>query len=102
MNICSNGRTIRICADENLDWRIFKIFDRAAAQASCGKIKSIEVDFQKTRIIRDSGLNMLLMLVKLSGLSSNQIVLVNCRPEIQERLYETRFSGRFHVAQETY
>jgi len=38
---------------------------------------------------------MLLMLIKESGQSSDDIALVNCQPEIRSQLASCRFSGRF-------
>jgi len=55
----------------------------------------MEIDLCKTRIIRRSGLAMLLMLIKESGQSSDDIALVNCQPEIRSQLASCRFSGRF-------
>ena len=89
------SRKLRICTDECLDWRSYNLFDSAAQKSNYHPIQEIEIDLRNTRVIKDSGLTMLLMLIKQSGLTRDGIALVNCRPEVRSRLAECSFSGRF-------
>jgi len=93
-----NGRTLMISADESLDCQIHSEFSEAAIVASYPWIKNIEIDLRSTKIIRDSGLSILLMLSRKSGLQRDQIKLVNCRPEIRVRLKRCKFVGDLQVA----
>ena len=92
-------RMLRIEADEYLDWRSYHIFYEAAFRCSHRLIKAMEIDLSKTRVITRSGLSMLLMLIKESGLSSDAIVLMNCQPEIRSQLASCSFSRRFQLPQ---
>lgn len=94
------GRTVAIRAGERLDWRIHTIFSQAASLVSdtASTCSGIEIDLRKTRLIRDSGLSMLNMLSKKSGLPRTQIRLVNCSPEIRARLYASGLAGSVEVS----
>lgn len=92
----ATSRKLRIRTDECLDWRSYNLFDSAALKSNYHPIKEIEIDLRNTRVIKDSGLTMLLMLIKQSGQARDGIALVNCRPELRSRLAECTFSSRFH------
>ena len=94
----SNGKTLLIRADKTLDCNTHSMFSDAALVASSPWINDIEIDLSKTTLIRDSGLSMLSMLGKKSGLKRCQIRLVNCRPEIQTRLIQSPLTSFLHVA----
>lgn len=88
---------LKILTGKCLDWRSFNLFDSASLKSNILSIQYIEIDFCNTRIIKASGLTMLLMLIKNSGLPREHIALVNCRPEIRDQLAECTFSGRFQL-----
>jgi anti-anti-sigma regulatory factor len=94
----ANGRTLVIRADESLDCQIHSDFSQAAIVASYPWIKNIEIDLRSTTIIRDSGLSILSMLSRKSGLQRNHIKLVNCRPEIRARLRKCKLVRDLLVA----
>lgn len=93
------GRTIAIRADERLDWRVHNIFSQAVTLACSASqsLSDIVIDLRKTRLIRDSGLSMLSMLCKKTGLPREQIRLVNCSPEIRARLNASARAGTVRV-----
>ena len=97
MKLKPDKRTIKISADECLDWKSYNLFYETAFKCCHRLIKKMEIDLCKTRIIRRSGLAMLLMLIKESGLSSEAIALVNCKPEIRSQLANCSFSRRFQL-----
>ena len=90
-------RLLKIRADECLDWRSFPLFDKIANNCSHQPVSKMEIDLCKTRAIKRSGLTVLLMMIKESGLSRDEIALVNCRPEIRSQLSSCNFSSRFHL-----
>jgi anti-anti-sigma regulatory factor len=88
-------RTIRICAGECLDANSYSLFYEAVFRCGHRLIEKLEIDLCKTRIIKRSGLAMLLLLIKESGLASDAIALLNCQPEIRSQLASCHFSRRF-------
>ena len=92
------GKTLLIRADKTLDCKTHSVFSEAALVASYPWINDIEIDLRKTTLIRDSGLSMLSMLRKKSGLQRRHIKLVNCRPEIRSRLIQSPLARFLHVA----
>ncbi len=92
------GRTVKIRTDERLDCKIHSILSQVAILANSPWIENIEIDLQDTSIIRDSGLSMLAMLCKKSGLSRNHIGVVNCHPELRTQLIKSKLSGCLNVA----
>jgi anti-anti-sigma regulatory factor len=92
------GRTLLIKTDQILDLETFSMFSNAALVASYPWINDIEIDLRSTTTIRDSGLSMLLMLSKKSGMKKPQIRLLNCSPEIRDQLTRHRLDNRLEVA----
>ena len=91
------GAVITIEIDENLDLTSHGVFSDASRLAGHADVRSIEVDLGKTRTVRDSGLAMLLMLSKLTDHNRNPIRLINCRPEISNRLTASGEATRFRI-----
>jgi anti-anti-sigma regulatory factor len=90
-------QTLKVRADECLDWRSYNLFDEAALNCSQRSIRKMQIDLRHTRSIRRSGLTMLLQLIKQSGLPGDNIAIVNCRPEIRSQLAGCSFSNRFRL-----
>jgi hypothetical protein len=93
----SDGRVIRIEADERLDLSVHGVFVHACKLAEYPNLRAIEVNLGKTRHIRDSGLAMLLMLREGAGHFDKTIKLFNCSPEIRNRLQESRVLTGFQI-----
>jgi len=51
----------------------------------------------KTRKIRGSGVDMLLMLHELTCCESNRIRLINCNPDIRNQLITSKVGQHFQV-----
>ena len=90
-------QTLKVRADECLDWRSYPLFDEAALNCSHRAIRKMQIDLRNTRSIKRSGLMMLLQLIKQSGLPGDNIAIVNCRPEIRSQLAGCSFSNRFRL-----
>ena len=88
---------ITIETEESLDVTSHGVFVNASRLAKRTDVTSIEVDLGKTRIVRDSGLAMLLMLSDLTDRSRNPIKLINCSPVIRNRLTATSVATRFQI-----
>ncbi len=95
--ISSTGRTMRICASKYLDLQEHATFSNAAIIASYALVDDIEIDLQKTRIVRDSGLALLLMLYRRAKLKNSRIKLLNCPKELQNRLFRNNIAGHFQI-----
>jgi ABC-type transporter Mla MlaB component len=95
--INDTGRTLRIWVSDCLDLQLHGVFTKAALVASYILINDIEIDLQNTREIRDSGLALLLMLARKSGLQHGSIKLVNCPRELRSRLLQNNLNGHFQV-----
>ena len=93
----SDGRVIRIEADERLDLSVHGAFVHACKLAEYPNLRAIEVNLVKTRHILDSGLAMLMMLRERAGHLDNGIKLFNCSPEIRNRLVESRVLTGFQI-----
>jgi len=95
--LTSSGRVVIIETDEDLDLRSRDVFVYACKLAEYADVSGIEVNLGKTRNIRASGVDMLLMLhQRMNGLS-DRIRLVNCRANIRHQLATSRVGKRFHV-----
>jgi ABC-type transporter Mla MlaB component len=93
----TDGRVIRIEADEHLDLSVHGVFVHACKLAEYPNLRAIEVNLGRTRHIRDSGLAMLLMLREGAGHFGKNIKLFNCSPEIRNRLQESRVLTGFQI-----
>ena len=91
------GRTLRIWASENLDIRSHEDFSNAAMVANYRLIDRIEIDLKNTRIIRDSGLALLLMLSRKTGLRKEHFRLLNCSEDLQARLSSNNLACHFQI-----
>lgn len=90
-----SGRTLRIRTNENLDLQQHGIFSKAAIVADYTLIDDIEIDLENTRIIRDSGLALLLMLSRKS--KSGCIRILNCPKDLQKLLSMNNSAGYFQI-----
>jgi hypothetical protein len=90
-------RTLKIWACENLDIRLHSAFTNAALVAGYSLVDDIEVDLKNTRIIRDSGLALLMMLRRKSGRQCERIRLVNCPQDLQARLSRDKLGNQFQI-----
>ena len=93
----SHGRVISIETDEHLDLRAEGVFRHACQLAEDPDLGAIEVNLEKTRRIRGSGVAMLNMLRERTSLEKNPIRLVNCSPEIRRQLLTCNVGRQFHV-----
>ncbi|MEZ5541002.1 MAG: hypothetical protein R3F42_03050 [Pseudomonadota bacterium] len=96
--INDTGRTLRIWANESLDLQQHDTFSKAAIVASYTLINDIEIDLQNTRIIRDSGLALLLMLRRKTRQRNGSMRLINCPAELQTRFSNTSLAGDLRIA----
>jgi ABC-type transporter Mla MlaB component len=95
--LSETGRTLKIWASENLDIRLHKDFSNAAIVANYRLIDDIEIDLKNTRIVRDSGLALLLMLSRKTGLQKDHIRLLNCPADLEARLSSNSLAGHFQI-----
>jgi hypothetical protein len=93
----SIGRVISIETDEELDLKSHGVFVDACRLAGHPEQSTIDVNLMKTRKIRGSGVDMLLMLRELTGFESNRIRLINCNPEIRNQLITSKVGQHFQV-----
>lgn len=91
------GRTLRIWASESLDLQQHETFTKAALVASYTLINDIEIDLQNTRIIRDSGLALLMMLRRKTRRQDRRIRLINCPEELRTRFFSNALAGDFQI-----
>ena len=89
-----HGKVITIEADSVLDLNAFQTFLSASSLANTTDSNSIEVDLEKTRQIRDSGLAMLQLLRKRTRWSC-PIRFVNWDPVVHGRLAASRIGTQF-------
>jgi hypothetical protein len=95
----SIGRVISIETDEELDLKSHGVFVDACRLAGHYEQSTIDVNLMKTRKIRGSGVDMLLMLRELTGCESNRIRLINCNPDIRNQLMTSKVGQHFQVVQ---
>lgn len=91
------GRVISIETDEELDLTSHSVFVDASRLAEYPNHSTIDVDLMRTRIIRASGLAMVIMLQKLTGWDCSRIRLLNCNPEIRKQLVASEVGRKFQV-----
>ncbi len=92
-----DGRVILIETDERLDLCAHGVFVQACELAEYPDLRAILVNLVKTRDILDSGLAMLLMMRDRVGYFGQYIKLINCSPEIRNRLLECRVMTEFQI-----
>jgi ABC-type transporter Mla MlaB component len=95
--LTATGRTLKIWACDNLDIQLHSAFANAAVVANYALIDDIEIDLKNTRTVRDSGLALLLMLFRRSGLRDGHIRLVNCPKDLKTRLSRNNMAGHFRI-----
>jgi anti-anti-sigma regulatory factor len=93
MQAADSVYTIEI--DERLDLRFHRVFTRACELAEDADAAAIEVDLANTRQVNDSGLAMLLMLLRRAKLPRERMRLLNCHPEVRSRLCAHGLGGHF-------
>jgi len=93
----TTGEIFTIETGEALDLRSCSVFLRACKLAEQSDPSVVEVNLGNTRVIRDSGLAMLLMLRDRIDRTGGCVKLLNCRPEIQTRLAGRPISAGFQV-----
>ncbi|MEZ5543458.1 MAG: hypothetical protein R3F42_15680 [Pseudomonadota bacterium] len=91
-------RTLKIWVCETLDVQLHAAFANTAVVANYTLIDDIEIDLQHTRVIRDSGLALLMMLQHKCARHCSRIRLVNCSEELRSRLLLNNLAGHFQIA----
>jgi anti-anti-sigma regulatory factor len=99
LNVDDTGSAITINVGEDLDLRLRDIFLRAVACAQRNVASRIVVDLSQTRRIFDSGLAMLMLLNDRAWRLSGKIRIINCRPELKQRLARGLAVGKFNLVQ---
>jgi len=98
-NVDLEGHAIIINVGEDLDLRLRDTFLRAVGCAQMDVAGRIVVDLSKTRRIFDSGLAMLMMLDDRTWRLSGKIRIINCSPELKQRLARSLLPDRFNLVQ---
>ena len=81
-----NGDTINIRMGKSLDLRALGMVTRVCNLVKYPQVRYVVIDLRNTRHIRDSGLAMLILLRQRIGKMVRHITIVNCRPELKNRL----------------
>ena len=81
-----NGDTIKIRMGKSLDLRALSMVTRVCNLVKYPQVRHVVIDLKNTRHIRGSGLAMLILLRQRTGKLVRHITIVNCRPELKNRL----------------
>ena len=98
LNVSKDGSVVTIRVGRDLDLRLCNVFLKAAAQAQTLAASRIVVDLHQTRRLYDSGLAMLMVLHDRAWYLTENIRIINCRPEIRGRLADGLFPKLFNLA----
>jgi anti-anti-sigma regulatory factor len=93
-----NADTINIRTGKSLDLRALSMVTRVCNLVKHPQIRYVVIDLKNTRHIRDSGLAMLMLLRQRIGKMVRHITIVNCRPELKERLSVRSLTTAFQFA----
>jgi anti-anti-sigma regulatory factor len=95
-----NGKedTINIRTGESLDLSACDVVTRVCNLARYPQIHFVVIDLGNTKHIRDSGLAMLLLLGQRARKLVRRITIVNCRPEVKNRLLVSSLTKAFKFA----
>ena len=92
--VSDDGSVVTLHVTGNMDYSIFSALKKATHD-HCSDKTHIVVDFRHGARLHDSGLGTLLSLTRKN---SNCIDLINCTPEIVDRISHSTFQSRFKVA----
>jgi anti-anti-sigma regulatory factor len=91
--------TITIKVGTNLDLGIHDLFMKAAMHAQSSIRNRIVVDLDKTQRIFDSGLALLRQLDIRSWRKSCKVRIINCTPDLVQRIEQGLVPGMFNLSQ---
>jgi len=89
---------ITINVGTNLDLRLHDLFMKAIRHAQGSIRNRIVVDLEKTQRIFDSGLALLLQLDNRSWRKSCKVHIINCDPELEQRIERVLAPGKFNLS----
>jgi len=99
LNVSEDGSVVIIRVGRDLDLRLCNVFLKAAAQAQRLAASRIVVDLRQTRRLYDSGLAMLMALHDRTWYLNEKIRIINCSPEIRDRLTDDLLPKLFNLAE---
>ena len=90
---------ITIKIGTNMDLRLYDLFMKAIRHAQGSIRNRIVVDLEKTDRIFDSGLSLLLLLNTRSWRRSCKVLIINCNPDLEQRIEQGLAPGMFNLSQ---
>jgi anti-anti-sigma regulatory factor len=93
-----NSDTINIRTGESLDFSTCGMVTHVCNLAKHPQIRYVVIDLGNTKHIRDSGLAMLILLRQRIRKLVWQITIVNCKPELKNRLSVSSLTTAFQFA----
>jgi len=90
---------ITIKIGTSLDLRLNDIFMKAIRHAQGSIRNRIVVDLEKTHRIFDSGLALLMLLNIRSWRKSCKVLIINCSPDLEQRIEQGLTPGMFNLSQ---
>ncbi len=92
-DVSDDGKVLTFHVTGNMDFSVYRAFIKAADDYAKDDTK-IVVDFCNKTKMRDSGLGLLL---SLSGRDNKEIGLINCTPEITNRIKSSSYNSIFNL-----
>ena len=99
LEINNQERVITIRIGTSLDLRHHEIFMKAIKYAQSSISNRIVVDLEKTQLIFDSGLALLMMLNTRNWRKSCKVRIINCNPDLEQRIEQGLKAGKFNLSQ---
>ncbi len=90
---------ITIKIGTSMDLRLYDLFMNAIKHAQSSIRHRIVVDMEKTNRIFDSGLALLMLLNTRSWRKSCKILIINCNPDLEQRIEQGLAHGMFNLSQ---
>ena len=91
--------TITIKVGTSLDLSLHDLFMQAIMHAQSSIRNRIVVDLDNTHQIFDSGLALLMQLDIRSWRKSCKVLIINCNPNLEQRIEQTLAPGMFNLSQ---
>lgn len=99
LDINNQECVITISVGTSLDLRLHDIFMKAIKYAQSSVRNRIVVDLERTHLIFDSGLALLMMLNIRSWRKSCKVLIINCNPDLEQRIEQGLTAGMFNLSQ---
>jgi len=98
LDINNQECVITIRVGTSLDLRLHDVFMKAIKYAQRSTRNRIVVDLDKTHLIFDSGLALLMMLNIRSWRKSCKVLIINCNPDLEQRIEQGLTAGMFNLS----